>query len=670
MVLTASQSGEAFAQNTDSTTSGSATVVGPGHSAYWFNPDRSGEGLALEILDASRALLYWFTYDEVGGQRWMLATGVIQEGPEGRWIDFPDLFVYRGGTFGTGFDPETIEPERVGQATLAFSDCDSGQFYFQAFGQEAELEVVRLSRTMGADCTQPIHGRTLFPQTEDARVSGSWYDPERDGEGFSLQWLDRDEALMTWYTYDLEGNQQWIIGVGSREGDQVVFRELTNSRGGQFGAAFDPEDVELVPWGAVTMSLDCDSGLMSYASMLPEFGEGEFPLQRLTRLQKPGCVIQKPTLLDLYDFELVTEVPIDGTGFSRTIRPTRISDDGAVVLGTYLSQGHPHNWRWEPGMEELEVLPGEGRFNEAVMTPDGDTVYSTLGVVPENVDGSEDQLYSWNESIGWNSLPGTNLLRPALWNISNNGKYLAGSGHRNVDDPLRAIWIWHELGGQRVMAHEEDLNFVFNLRGVADGGRSVVGIATDAPDEISAPQRDRAVRLVGDRPEFLVDDEGNSLLVPYGCAVDCRIVFGGGQSIESDPLGAGYREAWVWSESKGVEYVGRFPDASSRQSFDAFLQGSSDGNLLTGDYAIDLPDGGFHSRGFIWTRATGLQPLSELLRDLEIEDSHWEVTGVVDVNQDGLLWLVYLRPDAGEAPFIGGPWAGILRLTPRITPYQ
>ena len=62
----------------------------------------------------------------------------------------------------------------------------------------------------------------------DSRMSGSWYDPTHDGEGFVLQILQDDTAVVYWFTYDEDGAQRWFTGVGNVENDTAVFDTLTH----------------------------------------------------------------------------------------------------------------------------------------------------------------------------------------------------------------------------------------------------------------------------------------------------------------------------------------------------------------------------------------------------------------------------------------------------------
>jgi len=643
------------------------SVVGSGHSALWFDPERDGEGLVLEILSSERALLYWFTYDEQGEQRWLLSTGEIETGDGGTRAVFSELLVTSGGKFGSAFDPDDVELEVVGSATMEFFGCDQARFAYQAFDQDEIIDMTRLSRTMGVDCVESIHGRTLFPVTDDARLSGSWFEPARSGKGFSLQWLDRDAALVIWYTYDAEGSQRWMIGEGRREGDEIVFDSLQTTRGGQFGPDFDPQFVEFLPWGTLTMNLDCDVGAMTYASSSPAFGDGGMDLTRLTRLAKLDCERQTPELLDLYDFELVAEIPVDSPGYPLDNRVAAMSDDGGVALGTYLSQEGHRLWLWKDTGDDLNLLPREATFDGSVMTANGETIYAVLNEAPDGLTDHQSGLYSWTEVNGWQPLSDTFLLRPIIEGISQNGDYLVGRGRRAPGDIFSSLWIWSASSGQIEVANEEDSEVIFGIRGISNDGQTIVGWGTDflGPGQF----RDRATRWIDGQADFLQDGSGNSLLVAFGCAANCEVIHGGGLSIDSDPANPAYHQAWLWTDSFGTEYIERLPQAVDL-SYDAVFAASADGSFLVGDAPIERPGDRIGSRGFIWTRATGVQPLSDILHEVGIDDWRWDNTGVVDVSADGLLWLVSMRRYSTTNTAVDNTWAGLIRLTPRVQPYD
>lgn len=87
-----------------------------------------------------------------------------------------------------------------------------------------------VSATSSAAAAQP---KTLAPLWVGPAYSGSWYDPSRSGEGFTLQILEDGSALAVWFTYPPVGSaarQAWIIAEGGlaggvvNHGDVQVFR--------------------------------------------------------------------------------------------------------------------------------------------------------------------------------------------------------------------------------------------------------------------------------------------------------------------------------------------------------------------------------------------------------------------------------------------------------------
>jgi mono/diheme cytochrome c family protein len=80
-------------------------------------------------------------------------------------------------------------------------------------------------------------------------ISGTWYDPARDGEGFMIDVAKEGIVAVSYYTYDTQGRQMWVIGSGTTDGNvfQIDF-EITE--GGIYGTAFDPLLVNHYPWGS------------------------------------------------------------------------------------------------------------------------------------------------------------------------------------------------------------------------------------------------------------------------------------------------------------------------------------------------------------------------------------------------------------------------------------
>ncbi len=77
-------------------------------------------------------------------------------------------------------------------------------------------------------------------------------------------------------------NQLWLSGSGSLIGNQIEI-ELYSTKGGNFGADFDPQAVSQDLWGSLSIELEsCDTATMSWNSnSSPAKSLGSYPIQRL-----------------------------------------------------------------------------------------------------------------------------------------------------------------------------------------------------------------------------------------------------------------------------------------------------------------------------------------------------------------------------------------------------
>lgn len=124
-------------------------------------------------------------------------------------------------------------------------------------------------------------------------VSGSWFDPTRDGEGIVLQYLPNGKALLTWFTYPATGEtgaQAWLItDLGSVEGSKIKFPLVYQPQGGVFGDAFDARLIRNVAWGMIELEFrDCNTLTMRYTGSAA-YGSGERNMVRLTSLDQLNC---------------------------------------------------------------------------------------------------------------------------------------------------------------------------------------------------------------------------------------------------------------------------------------------------------------------------------------------------------------------------------------------
>jgi hypothetical protein len=107
-----------------------------------------------------------------------------------------------------------------------------------------------------------------------------------------LEILADNRAVMYWFTYDTEGNQDWYMAEGEIRGNRILFPELIQASGGEFGPDFDPEKVTRSVVGSASFIWsDCDSGAMDW--LIDQDGNGRrhgrMNLQRLSRVMGIDC---------------------------------------------------------------------------------------------------------------------------------------------------------------------------------------------------------------------------------------------------------------------------------------------------------------------------------------------------------------------------------------------
>ena len=124
-------------------------------------------------------------------------------------------------------------------------------------------------------------------------ISGAWFNPDRSGEGVIIEYLNDGRVLAIWFTYPAAGeagDQAWLLAQeGVIEGNTLRFTHVVRPQGARFGAAFDPAQVSLTPWGTLQMQFnDCNQATLSWAGPA-SFGSGSRAMSRLTSVDEIDC---------------------------------------------------------------------------------------------------------------------------------------------------------------------------------------------------------------------------------------------------------------------------------------------------------------------------------------------------------------------------------------------
>lgn len=137
----------------------------------------------------------------------------------------------------------------------------------------------------------PAHAQHIPTNLHGIRAdfSGNWFNPDQSGHGLQLEVLDDGRAVIAWYTFDRDGNPLWLFGTGYLQ-DLQIDAELTELTGGRPPALWNEADLSAIPWGQIELELDtCNTAILRWDSVHPDFGSGELLLKRLTRLQGMRC---------------------------------------------------------------------------------------------------------------------------------------------------------------------------------------------------------------------------------------------------------------------------------------------------------------------------------------------------------------------------------------------
>jgi hypothetical protein len=124
----------------------------------------------------------------------------------------------------------------------------------------------------------------------DLSLSGHWFTPQFDGQGFAFTPIPAENRLLgTWYSWGANGSQVWyaLDSAGPRSGNDAANGGFDNQRAvftvyrASGGAFLSNQTVTLVPIGTLAVDFaDCGNAAVSYA--LDGVPAGRFPLQNLT----------------------------------------------------------------------------------------------------------------------------------------------------------------------------------------------------------------------------------------------------------------------------------------------------------------------------------------------------------------------------------------------------
>ncbi len=131
----------------------SSVPLTPGHNGnWWAGPERNGEGVQAEIIDAGGGNLLFvatiYSYHPMSGQIFMIAVGPVDGD-----VAEVDVFITDGGRWGAAFDPDDVVESQWGSGRFLSCGCSNmvmdlrpnSELLAQGFTNLLNYELVRLT---------------------------------------------------------------------------------------------------------------------------------------------------------------------------------------------------------------------------------------------------------------------------------------------------------------------------------------------------------------------------------------------------------------------------------------------------------------------------------------------------------------------------------------------
>ncbi len=180
-----------------------------GLTGSWYNPATSGQGFEIEVYPDVAApgqgqfFAGWFTYDAtaVGSRRWYGLTGNVSKASPTAALQ---IFDVEGGNLDA--PPSVGATGALGQATIQFSDCNSGSLVYRFTDGSNRSGTIPLSRlTPNVTCSPTGDNGSA---ASDYLLSGNWYNPDTSGQGFIFDFSPSiNNVFAAWYTFAHTGQR-------------------------------------------------------------------------------------------------------------------------------------------------------------------------------------------------------------------------------------------------------------------------------------------------------------------------------------------------------------------------------------------------------------------------------------------------------------------------------
>ncbi len=267
--------GEAFSISLSGSGTSVSSLNQHGLTGSWYEAATGGQGIEVEVFanpsGPGSAFVSWFTFDSVIGgadrQRWYTAQGPVATGQPNVALT---IFQNTGGNFNA---PPATTAQAVGNATLSFNSCTSGQLTYSftdGTNRTGTIPLTRLTQNVTCAPSPP------YPTNADFALSGNWFGGgTTSGQGLTVEVNPVSGAFFAaWYTYMPNSpspgaaGQRWYTAQPQgafTPGMRVIPVTIFETTGGMFDAPTPPGQ-KTVPVGTGTMTFQsCTAAKFDYS---------------------------------------------------------------------------------------------------------------------------------------------------------------------------------------------------------------------------------------------------------------------------------------------------------------------------------------------------------------------------------------------------------------------
>jgi hypothetical protein len=253
-----------FAGQTGSIRPVAATVLNI-EGLWYASPANSEAGWGINFTQQGDIVFAtWFTYDTDGSGLWLVASDARRQAGTNTYSGA--LYRTTGPAFSAAtFDSSRVTVTQVGNATISFSDANTGSFAYTVNGISQTKAITRQIYASPVPTCALGGTAGATPNFQDLW----WRAPANSESGWGVNVTHQGDILfVTWFTYDESGKGMWLVGSDVRRTSGNTFSgSLFRTTGPAFNATpWNPSLVTVTPVGTTTLSFsDANNGTFAYS---------------------------------------------------------------------------------------------------------------------------------------------------------------------------------------------------------------------------------------------------------------------------------------------------------------------------------------------------------------------------------------------------------------------